>query len=1140
VSRAAVFLPVSPYKGLVPFEESELDALFFFGRERETGLVTANLMAARLTVLYGPIGVGKSSLLRAGVAHALREQARASVTVGARPELGVVVFSSWRDEPIAGIRAATEACARALLDAAEPPPPETSLADALGHWATQLGGDLYLILDQLEEYFLYHGRDGEDRFLDALAEVVNRPDLRINVLLGVRDDALASLDAFKTRIPRLFSNYLRLDHLDRDAGRSAILRPLEQYHRLGGERYTAEPELVEAVLDQVGAGQIDYGLAGRGVVETEESRERIEAPYLQLVLERLWQVERERGSTTLRRATLAELGGAERIVEEHLERALAGLDDEEKETAAELFNHLVTPSGAKIAHGIGDLARYAGADEGTLRGVVDRLTSERVLRPLADGDGSRGRYEIFHDVLADAVLAWRARWESERELRDAERRHRRALVLAALAAIALAVVAGIAIFALVQRGDARRAATSADARALTARALSELDVDPQRALALAARAAELEPTTDTEAVLRRALLAARLRHVLPAGGAVSTTAFAAGGRDVLTSGAGGRVSSWDASTGRLRYRLRHGAPVVALDARDGVRTVGGRELRWWSSSDGKLIASRRAPWPIRAAALGPGTVVAAGGSEIGVWRGRTRVQILRGAGHVLRLVIGDDGRHVAAIVSGSGGRHQAVVYDLGGPAGGRVLPGRGVSDIDISRDGNWLAAASRDGSARVWRLGTEGKSIVLDDGGKALVDTEFSPDGTLLATASSDGGVRVWRVPTGGRYFFFVGHANPVTHVAFSPDGAYVVSTSSDRTARIWGTSGIGAGGRAAELAGHHDGVLTATFSPDGRSVVTGSSDGTARLWDAQIEQVLQPVAQEGSKVIDTRIVGPDRLLYVTPNAAQLRAPRGGRKLESVPIQPATDVAATSPDGSIVAAAGEDGVVRLYPLNGSGISSFAVGDKVQALRFSTDGRLLAVAAGNVAEIWNVADRSLVARMRHPGPVTSVAFGRSQLATGAEDGTIRIWDEKGKLVRSFRDHVAPILDVRFDPAGERVVASSAGIERNVVMWDAKTGARLKVLVGHFGSVTRASFSSDGRWIVTAGPISAAVWPTDTGRLLLYLRGHSDLLTDAEWAPSGYRVTTASRDGSVRTYECVVCRPLEDLLAIARERLRTGRR
>lgn len=129
-------------------------------------------------------------------------------------------------------------------------------------------------------------------------------------------------------------------------------------------------------------------------------------------------------------------------------------------------------------------------------------------------------------------------------------------------------------------------------------------------------------------------------------------------------------------------------------------------------------------------------------------------------------------------------------------------------------------------------------------------------------------------------------------------------------------------------------------------------------------------------------------------------------------------------------------------------------------------------------------------------MTSLAFGPSGIATGSSDGTIRLWDENWKLVRSFRDHVSPILEVRFDPSGKRLVASPTGSQRNVTVWDAETGAILRVLVGHFGSVRRASFSADGRWIVTAGPISAGVWPTDTGRLLFYLRGHSDLLTDAE--------------------------------------------
>ena len=64
--------PISPYKGLASFEDSELDALLFFGREREREIVAANLVAARLTILYGTSGVGKSSLLKAAVARDLR------------------------------------------------------------------------------------------------------------------------------------------------------------------------------------------------------------------------------------------------------------------------------------------------------------------------------------------------------------------------------------------------------------------------------------------------------------------------------------------------------------------------------------------------------------------------------------------------------------------------------------------------------------------------------------------------------------------------------------------------------------------------------------------------------------------------------------------------------------------------------------------------------------------------------------------------------------------------------------------------------------------------------------------------------------------------------------------------------------
>src|SRR5712691_11012840 len=91
--------PGSPYVGLVPYDEG--DAAFFFGRSTEIAIVAANLRSTRLTILYGPSGVGKSSLLQAGAVHDLREEARSAA---AEHPFAVCVFRSWRDDPVQGVQ----------------------------------------------------------------------------------------------------------------------------------------------------------------------------------------------------------------------------------------------------------------------------------------------------------------------------------------------------------------------------------------------------------------------------------------------------------------------------------------------------------------------------------------------------------------------------------------------------------------------------------------------------------------------------------------------------------------------------------------------------------------------------------------------------------------------------------------------------------------------------------------------------------------------------------------------------------------------------------------------------------------------------------------------------------------------------
>ena len=124
-------VPQSPYKGLAAFADTALDAQLFFGREREIEVIVANLMAARLTVLYGVSGVGKTSLLRAGVAHRIRQAHHAMV----------VVFSSWTGDPVGDLLDAIEAAAP---DDVEPVRRTGSLADVLSAWtrrSTRRGTD---------------------------------------------------------------------------------------------------------------------------------------------------------------------------------------------------------------------------------------------------------------------------------------------------------------------------------------------------------------------------------------------------------------------------------------------------------------------------------------------------------------------------------------------------------------------------------------------------------------------------------------------------------------------------------------------------------------------------------------------------------------------------------------------------------------------------------------------------------------------------------------------------------------------------------------------------------------------------------------------------------------------------------------
>jgi hypothetical protein len=531
---------VMPYIGLIPYAEQ--DAPFFFGRERERAMITANLMASRLTVLYGPSGAGKSSVLRAGVEHTLREQAQRNLEEHGEPELAVVVFNNWRDDPIAGLSLAVHETAKQTLttmnqeDDSSPVPQQ--FVENLEAWTKRLNGELLIILDQFEEYFLYHAQeDGEHTFAVEFSRAVNSVGLRANFLVSLREDALSKLDRFKGRIPNLFDNYLRIGHLTKDAARDAIEQPLQEYNRRQTnevDHVTIEPALVEAVLSQVQTGRVTLAREGSGGVadSNQQAEATIETSYLQLVMTRLWNEEKRAGSHMLRLATLEQLKGAEHIVRTHLDSVMDHLSSDESEIAAEVFRYLVTPSGSKIAYTKNDLVAYTAAPDAQLAPVLEKLSGSglRILRTVVPPPDQprETRYEIFHDVLAAAILDWRGRYVQEKEKRElterlaegarveqqraeearqrkeleaearASRRLRRLALALVLVSLIAVVAAALAVIGWTQTESAR-AQLSGIVEGLQRSALSSGDqaaVTQATADAAAARAAALQATAN--------------------------------------------------------------------------------------------------------------------------------------------------------------------------------------------------------------------------------------------------------------------------------------------------------------------------------------------------------------------------------------------------------------------------------------------------------------------------------------------------------------------------------------------------------------------------------------------------------------------------------------------------------------------
>jgi WD40 repeat protein len=1088
----------NPYFGLDYYEEKF--GSWFFGRKAEGGKIITNLRAARLTLLHAESGVGKSSLLRAGVAWRMQRPADDGGARRSTARFVPIVFSSWKDDPVTELAGTIRtAITPYLAERPVPKLPTDRLDTAIAEASDAANASLLIMLDQFEEYFLYRSREPvPERFADQLARCINQTDLRANFLIAIREDAYAGLgDLFKGRIANVYSNYLHVEYLDRACAEQAIREPLEVYNSQPGvsEHVGIQDELVEAVLDQVPALDGDGDAALGQQASNGGGRGRVSTPLLQLVMETVWQRERAEGSHELRLSTLQELRGVRMIVDAHLEKALSALSGGERQTAIDTFDHLVTPSGGKIAESVPDLAKRTGHNETQVGIVLDKLDHERIVRSIPAAPGQDPvryrRYEIFHDVLAPTINRAIA-------AREEQRRTRRIQRLAALTVggllVALAVV-GVFVYLW---HKANTATAAAESRQLAAEANVTATRDPELSLMLALRALRLQDTSQAEDALRQALPETQAVRVFRTRTTASWAVFdPANPNEVASAGKDGSASIWNIKTGHRLLRLW---PTSGFAGNGTANTVAfnqaGTQLAVGHGSGTVVLYSTSTGKELRSINVGAtvndvrfldridGLAIAAQ-NGVHVWLPRDGLYKLT-ATQANSIAVDPQNPLELAVATNNG----AVIWSLyRNSTTHRALPDQGIriNDVEFSPDGRKVVTADNYGLAWIYDVATLKETISLDAGEGTANSAAFSANGQLVVTAYKSGRTLVWDAAAGLKLTALVGNASTVYTARFSPTGSEVVTASGDGTIRVWQ-------GQARELrtefvssssGGTPNPVFTAQYSPGGGRLVVVDNSSSARVFTADGK----PVLSGGHPVV----LSPGGAY---PNTAQFNRA-----------------------GTEILTADSDGTVDLWHASGSDYTQIHLRTPIEAsggqaldAAFSPDGSRIAVVTNNdTAQVFSSQTGQLLRTLNpnHFFSLSVAVFSPSghQVLTGDDNGQTEVWNATtGHEMRVLGKPGPAVNDVEFNKSGsEFVTASDSGM---VTVWNAHGYQRVRS-INACPSPSTASFSPDGSQIVVAcGNGAAPVFATATGEQLTVLQGANvGELNSAVFSPNGARIVTS---------------------------------
>ncbi len=940
-----------PYRGLLPYDAADADS--FFGRDDDVGACLRRLRDSGVLAVIGPSGIGKSSLVRAGVVAALVR--------GGTPVL-VTTPGAHPMDSIAGLKAR---------------------------------GRQTLVVDQAEEAVTVCPDSAErERYFAALAAHVGAGGV---LILSLRADHLGDLAPYPDIARVLEDGLYLLGPMSELDLRSAIEGPA----RRAGLRL--EPGLVDLLIREVEGEPAALPMLSHVLRETWERRE---GPTLtvdgyratggfrfavsqsaELLYDAMDESERSRLRSLLLRLVMPTEDGDP--VRARVPRAKVAADDAHQRLVEQLVEaRLVSIDGdtVQIAHEA--LVRVWPRLRGWLDDDVDGQRLFRHLAGAADAWDAMGRpdSELYRGTRLGRTLEWRARATpdlnatedafvaasvalSEAELRTAETRIARERSVNRRLRSALAGVGILLVIALVagviavqtadraqrdrdraelasvraERASARAAAAADLADARRASAQAPLHEDVTTGLLLAVAALNIDATAQARenlgAALTRAGPLSGVRDIGEMSGAPGTAWLAS-----LAASADGAwvAASWPNGQGVLLFDASTLAPVEFDDG-------GTSSLAVAFSPNGKQLAAAHNQWvpegrprvdlPIRLYDLPGG---ARSERQLGGLPPASTVEY--------SLDFSRDGKRIAAAVRQWdrsslewNPRGRAAVWDLAHPSqplfservpdfattalspNGRLLyvlvPGGRplrVYDVDSGR-----LIRSTD-NAPLRGAGTQASAEIPGD--RPANPLDVSPDGATLAVATGNQVLRFDAVTLEVRGPALRAHTADVSEVGYSHKGRLLVSAADDGTAIVWDAA---SGDLLHRFVGR-GGLRSAAFSADDRTVYTTGGDGAILAWDVRGASRLLTLGEDTSGMEEqdylVSLPAPDGHTIARVGSGRLwfeDARTGRRTTRPVPTGDTNFI--WSPDARWLLSSGGDGFLKLWNASSGALAAKKVG-----------------------------------------------------------------------------------------------------------------------------------------------------------------------------------------------------------------------